>query len=134
MARAVSARLTASAGRQFAFTVGAAMLVLAGVVWWRGSRTMAEALGAVGGALIVAGIVAPARLGPIYRAWFALAAAISKITTPIIMGVLLYGVITPVGLLMRAFGWNPLVRVRTNESAWIRRPEGSRRSDLERQF
>ena len=134
MARAVPARLTAAAGRRFAFTVGAAMLVLAGVVAWRGARSVSWALGAIGAALLVAGVVAPTRLGPVERAWYALAAAISKVTTPIVMGVLYFGVLTPAGVVARLFGYNSLVRSRTATSAWVRRPEGARRSDLERQF
>jgi hypothetical protein len=132
MARAIPARLTAAAGRRFAFTVGAALLVLAGIVAWRGARPVALALGAIGGLLGLAGIVAPTRLGPVERAWYAFAAAISKVTTPIIMGVLYFVVLTPAGLLMRALGYNPLVR--PPGSAWVRRPDGARRSDLERQF
>ena len=134
MARQVPARLTAAAGRRFAFTVGTAMLVLAGVVAWRGGRVVAVALGAIGGLLLVAGVVIPTRLGPVERGWYAFAAVISKVTTPIIMGVLFYGVLTPAGLAARLFGHNALVRSRTPSSAWVRRPEGQRRSDLERQF
>ena len=134
MARAVPARLTASAGRRFAFTVGTAMLALAGVVAWRGARPVAWTLGAIGGVLLVAGVVAPTHLGPVERAWYAFAAAISKVTTPIIMGVLYFVVITPFGLVMRAVGRNPLVRSKPGASAWLRRAAGERRSDLERQF
>ncbi len=134
MARAVPARLTAAAGRRFAFTVGTAMLVLAGIVAWRGARPVAWTLGGIGGALLAAGLVAPTRLGPVERAWYAFAAAISKVTTPIIMGVLYFVIITPFGLVMRALGRNPLVRSQPGGSAWVRRAAGERRSDLERQF
>jgi hypothetical protein len=91
-------------------------------------------LGAVGALLIIAGLVAPTRLGPVERAWYGLAARISKITTPIIMGALYYLVITPAGMLARLFGHNALVRPRTATSAWVRRAADARRSDLERQF
>ncbi len=134
MARAVPARLTAAEGRRFANTVGVALLVLAGVVAWRGARSVAWGLGGVGALLIAAGLVAPTRLGPVERAWYALAAAISKVTTPIIMGVLYFLVITPAGLVARLFGFSPLRRRQADGSAWVRRPAGSRRGDLERQF
>ena len=134
MAGPVPARLTAAAGRKFAFTVGIAFLVLAGVVRWRGKPTVSMVLGAIGALLIVAGLVAPTRLGPVERAWYGLAAAISKVTTPIIMGILYFVIMTPAGLLMRTFGRNNLVRASATESAWVRRPENARRGDLERQF
>ena len=134
MARQVPARLTAAAGRKFAFTVGIAMLVLAGIVLWRGHRTISWGLGGAGALLILAGLVVPTRLGPVERAWYGLAAAISKVTTPIVMGILYFVVLTPAGLLMRLFGRNSLVRSSSDGSAWVRRPENARRSDLERQF
>jgi len=68
------------------------------------------------------------------RAWYALAAAISKVTTPIIMAVLYFVVLTPAGLAARLFGYNALIRAHTPTSAWVRRPDGHRRGDLERQF
>lgn len=135
MARPVPARLSAAAGRRFAFTVGAAMLVLGGIAAWRGRHPAAAwILGAAGTLLIVAGLVAPTRLGPVERAWYALAAGISKITTPIIMGALYFLILTPAGVIARVFGHNPLRRSRAGSSAWVRRPEGARRGDLERQF
>jgi hypothetical protein len=64
----------------------------------------------------------------------AFAVAISKVTTPIVMGVLYFVVITPVGLVMRLFGHNALTRSRTPASVWVRRAPSARRGDLERQF
>jgi saxitoxin biosynthesis operon SxtJ-like protein len=134
MARAVPARLTAAQGRRFAFAVGGAMLVLAGIAIWRGARVGQWILGPIGAALIIAGVAVPTRLGPVERAWMAFALAISKVTTPIVMGVLYFVVITPVGMVARLFGYNALTRARTPTSAWVRRAPGARRGDLERQF
>ena len=132
MARAVPARLTAAAGHRFAFTVGGAMLAIGALLMWRGGRRVGWTMEAVGALLVLAGAVAPTRLGPVERGWFALAAAISRVTTPIIMGVLFFLVLTPAGLVARLFGHAPLVR--SGASAWVRRPAGARRGDLERQF
>jgi hypothetical protein len=89
----------------------------------------------VGGVLITAGLLAPGNLGPVYRGWMRLALAISKITTPIIMGIIYLLVFMPAGLLLRLFGHRPLARDRSATSYWIRRstPNGGR-SDLRRQF
>ena len=134
MARAIPARLTASEGRRFAFAVGGALLVLAGIGVWRGGRIGPWVLGPLGAALVVAGAAAPTRLGPVQRAWMAFAVAISKVTTPIVMGVLYFAVITPVGLIARLFGYSPLTRSHTPASVWVRRAPDARRGDLERQF
>ena len=129
----VPARLTAAEGRKFAFTVGAAFLVLGAFVWWRGGETLVRVFGSLGGVLVVLGVAAPASLGPLQRAWMGLAHLISKVTTPIFMGVIYFVVITPISLLMGLFGKRPL-RVRTGESYWKDRALDDRRSDLTRQF
>lgn len=134
MARPASPGLTASEGRRFAFTVGGAFLALGALVWWRGHATPAAALGAAGGVILALGIVVPAHLGPVHRAWMGLATVLSKITTPIFMGVIFFGIITPMGWLLRLFGKAPLATARSGESTWHARPEGARRSRLERQF
>jgi hypothetical protein len=132
LAARVPTRLTASEGRRFAFPVGLAFLALAALVRWRGADTAAFVLAGTGAALLLAGLLVPARLGPVQRAWMGLAHAISRVTTPIVMGVLYFGVFTPAGVLARALGHRPLVR--NGPSVWVERPPESRGSDLDRQF
>jgi len=129
----VPARLSPSEGRKFGLVVGTAFLVLAAVFWWRGHPLPMRAAGGIGVLLILAGLVIPGRLGPVHRAWMGLAHAISKVTTPIFMGLLYFLVLTPAGILRRTLGRNPLVRP-AGPSFWIERDAAHRRSDLERQF
>ncbi len=64
----------------------------------------------------------PAVLEPLNRAWFRLSLLLSKVMTPIVMGLLFYGLITPFGLLMRLAGSDPLRLKRTGkESTWWRK-------------
>lgn len=125
MAHGIPARLTAAEGRKFAFTVGAAFLVLAAFTWWREHALLFRIFGALAGTLLVAGALVPGRLGPVYRAWMAFALALSKVTTPIFMGIVFFVVIAPVGLVMRAFGRNPIRHRPENGSFWAARgPRG----------
>lgn len=87
----------------------------------------------LGGVFWVLGIVVPGQLSGLNRAWMGLALLISKVTTPIFMGVVYFLVITPIALLLQAFGKGPM-RPRTGATYWMPRPEDSRRSDLTRQF
>jgi hypothetical protein len=115
--------------------VGAAFLALSALLWWRGHADAAAILSAVGGVLVLGGLVIPGHLGPVYYAWMKLAVLLSKITTPVFMGIVYFLVITPVGLLMRALKRNPLRRSSTENSYWVvRSPGAGRRSDIERQF
>jgi len=62
-----------------------------------------------------------------------LADAINKVTSPLLMGIVFFVVITPIGLLMRLFGRRPLVHREREGSFWAARASGGR-SDIERQF
>jgi hypothetical protein len=127
-------RFTASQGRRFGLTVGTAFLVFAAIAWWRGSGTTANVLGLLGAALAAAGLLLPAQLGPVERAWMALAHAISKVTTPIVMAAMYLLVMLPVGILRRTFGGNPLTHAPRQHGYWRERPATSRRSSMQRQF
>ncbi len=135
MAERIRPGLTAAQGRRFGLTVGAAFAVFAGIAWWRGHPTTFTVLGSIGGLLILAGLVLPTTLGPIERGWMALAHAISKVTSPIVMGVMYLIVLTPVGILRRSLGGNPLVHQLDKQSYWRTRPDNARRSaSMSRQF
>jgi hypothetical protein len=76
----------------------------------------------------------PAQLGPVHRAWMGLAHLLSRVTTPIFMSVVYFVVITPVGLLKRLFGRNPMKAALANGSYWVPREADAMRGDMERQF
>lgn len=114
--------------------VGAAFLLLAALLLRRAHLTAAAVTGALGGALVLGGLAVPAQLGPAYRAWMALARAISKVTTPIFMSVIFFLLFTPVGFLVRLFGHRPLTRRPDTATYWHSRPEGERRSAMDHQF
>ncbi len=128
-------RLTTAEGRRFGLTVGLAFAVFAGVAWWRAHPTASTVLGSLGAVLILAGLLIPTMLGPVERGWMGLAHLISKVTTPIVMGLMYLLVLTPVGFLRRSFGGNPLVHAPAERSYWRARPANARRTaSLSRQF
>lgn len=124
---------TAKDGRKFAFPVGIAFLLLAGILFWQEHVTAYRITGALGGALILAGAVIPGYLGPVYRGWMEMALAISKVTTPIFMGIVYIFVLTPTGLIMRVLGKKP-IRHEAKDGTFWQSTEGRPRSDLRRQF
>lgn len=135
MAARVPARLSRREGRSFGLTVGGAFLLLAAVSAWRGHGTAPIVLAALGSAFVIAGLLLPGRLGPVYRVWMRGALAISKVTTPILLGVLYFLVITPTGIVRRAFGGNPLKHTDPDGGYWkARTGDDAGRSDLRRQF
>lgn len=65
-----------------------------------------------GGAFAAAAIVMPAALRPVYRGWMRVALLLGRITTPLILGLVFYVAVTPMGVLMRIFGYDPMRRRR----------------------
>ena len=132
MAQTSPARLTPREGRKFALTLAVAFGVLAGVAWWRGGPRGTLVFGAVAGAFALGGLLVPGKLGPVYRAWMGFAHLLSKVTTPIFMGVVYFLVMTPIAVIRRAVGGNPL-RAHHGASGWVDRQQDPR-GDLTRQF
>src|SRR5690606_20135097 len=113
--------------------VGGAFLVIAAIGIWRDHQYVVWVGTVLGSALVLAGLIIPTHLGPVQRQWMRLAHAISRVTTPIVMSILYFVVITPAGLLLRAFGRNPLRHSGSGGGYWIERTAEDR-TDMRRQF
>ncbi len=65
------------------------------------------------------GIILPQALVFPNKAWMTLAEAFSYVTTRIILAFVFFVVLTPIGLIKRALGWDPLHRrAGSGESYW----------------
>lgn len=129
-------RATRSELRSFGLLVGGAFVVLGALVAWRTGLppgAVPVTLAVLGVVLVAAGLAAPQVLGAVHRAWMRFAVLLSRVTTPVFMGAIYFIVLTPIALLMRAAGRNPL-HGRMRDTVWVTRRAGSRTSVLERQF
>ena len=135
MEKRVPAGLTAAEGRKFGLTVGGAFLVLGSIAYWRGKHTASTVLLSLGAALVVAALVAPTMLGPVERAWMGLAHLISKVTTPIFMGIVYFVAIMPIGFIRRLFGGSPITQRERTSTRWEpHTPAVVDRESMEHQF
>jgi hypothetical protein len=133
LALGISTCLSVREGRKFGLTVGLAFLAAGGLSWWRGHESTAYLFWIVATLLLLSAVLVPSRLGPLQRSWMQLASLISRVTTPVFMGIVYFVVVTPTGMLMRALGQNQLISGRKRDFLWVSRDE-TRRSDLRRQF
>lgn len=65
---------------------------------------------AVAAVILALAIAQPALLGPPNRLWMRLGRLMHALVTPVVLGVLFYGTITPVGTIMRLAGRDPMQR------------------------
>jgi Saxitoxin biosynthesis operon protein SxtJ len=135
LASKIPARLTSSEGRRFGLTLGPAFLVIGALLHWRG-REVGAALTAAGGvALLFAALAAPRLLEPLQRGWMRFALALSKVTTPIFMGLVYILLISTIGVLARVFGHNSIARPADSTSYWVsRRARHDGKQSMEHQY
>lgn len=110
--------------RKFGFTIAIALAVLGAAVFLVGKKpAAAQVLWGVAGALAVAGGLFPPALRWPHKVWMTLAFLIGWMVSRIILGIVFFLVITPIGSLMRILGKDLLnERIDRNaESYWIRR-------------
>ena len=69
---------------------------------------------------LVLGLFNPKILTPLNKLWFKLGILLGKIISPIIMGIIFFLVVTPIGLLMRLLGKDLInLKYNNNKSYWI---------------
>src|SRR5207249_2681334 len=88
-----------------------------------GPRLWALALAVL---LVVPALVLPRSLTHVHRAWMAAGEALGWINTRILLSVIFYGLVTPMGIVMRRFGRDPMQRRFEPDVATYRVPKQSR--------
>ena len=113
------------AEREFGLIVGGVFALLG--AWWfyRGKFTSAASIVLpLGFLLVLLGLIVPRVLVYPNRAWMTLADGMSYVSTRIILAFVFFVVLTPIGLIKRAMGWDPLHRRASRlESYWRPYPE-----------
>ena len=123
--------------RRFGFTFAGALAVLGvyGIIRHRNWLVCGACLIVS----IICGLLAYARpksLAPLNKAWFHLGEWLGKIVSPIVLGIIFFGLLTPISILTRLFGRDELrLKRRTVNSYWVdRTPPGPTAQSFRNQF
>jgi len=115
--------------------LGLLFFAMVGLAVWHKTHSLAAPRIIWGCALVAVAIyyAVPSLRRPAYLGWMYAAFPIGWVVSHLLMVVVFYGVLTPIGLLMRLFGRDPLNRTfdRSATSYWIEHDPGS---DLDRYF
>lgn len=129
-------KVKGSSDRSFGLTFAAVALILAGISLWRGRDWWIYAL-AASAAFTALALIAPKLLAPFNWAWMKLGLLLHHVVNPLVMGLLFFGVITPMALVVRLMG-KDLLRLRFDPQAksyWIpREPPGPAPDSMRHQF
>ena len=128
--------VTGSSNRSFGvtFAIFFAVVGLWPLVRDRSVRGWALVVAAI---FLVTALLLPRVLAPLCRLWLAFGSLLHACISPVIMGLVFYTTVTPIGLLRRLLGQDPL-RLRFDRDAvsyWIERhPPGPAPDTMPRQF
>ena len=128
--------VTVSSNRSFGivFSVLFAFLGLGPLAQGRPVRSWALVVAA---AFFLAALARPRILAPLNRLWLSFGVVLHACISPVIMGLVFYATVTPIGLVRRLLGQDPL-RLRLDRDAvtyWIERhPPGPAPDTMPRQF
>jgi len=125
-----------SSDRSFGLVFAGAFLVIAALPLFHGEMPWWWASGVAVVFALVA-VVKPVLLAGLNRLWIKLGVLLGKVISPIVLGLLFYCVLTPVGALMRLTDKDPLCLKRDPgmKSYWIpRKPPGPPPDSMTNQF
>jgi len=132
-----------SSDRAFGLTVGGILVAIAavraGLHLWDGTAPgwIEGTLAVVGLLLFASGLVVPALLAPLNRAWTKLGLVLFKVVNPIVLGLIYLTTIVPIGVLMRLLGRDLLSLKFDRQAAsyWVvRDPPGPAPETMTQQF
>src|SRR5689334_5530466 len=126
----------AGSDRGFGLVFAGFFTLMSGLSWWRGHTSWHWALPLAAAFLVIA-LVYPRVLNPLNKLWLKFGLLLYKIVNPIVLGMLFFLTITPIGFVMRAFG-KDFLRLKLDGGArtyWIdRTPPGPPPQSMRNQF
>jgi hypothetical protein len=122
--------------RKFGIMVGTVLLIIAGLLFWKEKESFQLFL-VIGNVLFIAGIAIPFTLRPIFWVWMTFATILGWFMTRVILSLLFYVILTPIGLIARSFGkqFLDLKENHSKQSYWnMRTSETFDTQNYEKQF
>ncbi len=119
--------------KKFGLTLGFFLSFLGSVFLWRG-RDYYLYLFMLSSAFLLVGYFSPILLKPIQKIWMAMALLMSWVMTRVILSLLFYLVITPLGFIMRLSGKNLLDPEARDQTTYWQDHASRDKSSYENQF
>jgi hypothetical protein len=129
-------RLEPGSARNFGLVMAAFFLIVAIVGWWGGSSNWWRIWLPVSAAFALLAGLRPALLDPLNYLWFRLGLLLHKVVSPVMMGLIFFGAILPVGSLMRICGRRPLAPSFDPDAStyWTERPRAAQPGPMSKQY
>jgi hypothetical protein len=130
------AEIQGSSDRSFGLVWTAALVIIGAWPLLDGELPRLWALVAAA-ALLGLSLLKAEVLAPLNRAWMRFGLLLNRFVSPVIMGVVFFGLVMPTGMLRRLAGADPLRRRRASaagNSYWVERPRSNPPGSMKDQF
>jgi prepilin signal peptidase PulO-like enzyme (type II secretory pathway) len=121
--------------RKFGFFFSTIFLLASFYSYFIDNETMVYLLGTVCGILLIITLINADILFPLNKLWMKLGILLGMIFSPIIMGIVFFGIFTPIAILMRFSGRDELrLRFEKKKTHWINRKTLNKIDSFKQQF
>lgn len=123
--------------RTFGFVFTGIFLIVSAYLWSQDSKTTTIQIFLVLALVFfVFALLMPVALRPLNKAWYKLGLLMGRVVSPIVLGILFFILISPIAIVMRLAGRDPLkLRKQDVQSHWIdRAPPGPESTSFKDQF
>jgi hypothetical protein len=108
--------------RSFGISVGIVLCAIALLLAWRGRIGRAEITGGIGAVLLFLGLTYPPLLKYPSAVWWKFSRVLGYINARVLLSIVFFLVLTPLGLFWRITGKDPLTRRRRGWKGWTTYP------------
>tara|TARA_Y100000590_G_scaffold465270_1_gene637088 strand:+ start:1177 stop:1587 length:411 start_codon:yes stop_codon:yes gene_type:complete len=121
--------------RSFGITIGIILFIISAILFYY-DKSSYQIIAYIGGGFIALGTIIPILLKPIYILWMTFAVILGWVMTRVILSIVFYFIMTPIGLLTRLLGEDFLALKKSNSgSYWNKRDQSVElNQDYEKQF
>tara|TARA_B100000768_G_scaffold157445_1_gene155512 strand:+ start:156 stop:554 length:399 start_codon:yes stop_codon:yes gene_type:complete len=121
--------------KKFGFFFTFVFAILAFYFLFIDSILWAQALALLAVLFLLITVIIPQVLLPLNKLWMRLGLLLGMIVSPIVLGIIFFGLVTPYGVVMRMFGRDELrLKFTKKSSHWISRSESIKSDSFKNQF
>ena len=121
--------------KKFGFFFTFVFAILAFYFLFIDSILWAQALAVLAVLFLLITVIIPQALLPLNKLWMRLGLLLVMIVSPIVLGIIFFGLVTPYGVVMRMFGRDELrLKFTKKSSHWISRSESIKSDSFKNQF
>lgn len=129
------AQVELPSNKKFGFFFTVVFAIATGYFYLNGTLTWVYVFAATALIFLLITIVKADALLPLNKLWMQFGLLLSKIVSPIVFGIIFFGLFTPIAILMRLWGRDELrLKFKRKTSHWISRSEPIQADSFKQQF